>query len=39
MSFYYAVTDRELGYQSLTLSDQFPVAEDPSLWGEAALIS
>ncbi len=39
MSFYYAVTDRELGSQSLTLSDQFPVAEDPSLWGEAALIS
>ncbi|TWT73398.1 hypothetical protein CA85_18680 [Allorhodopirellula solitaria] len=39
IGFYYAVADRELGYQSLTLSEQFPVAEDPSLWGEAALIS
>lgn len=39
MGFFYAITDRELGYQSLTLSDQFPVSEDPSLWGEAALIS
>lgn len=39
IGFYYAVNDRELGNQSLTLSDSFPVAEDPSLWGEAALVS
>ena len=39
IGFYYAVNDRELGNQSLTLSDRFPVAEDPSLWGEAALVS
>jgi hypothetical protein len=38
IGFYYAVNDRELGNQSLTLSDFFPVAEDPSLWGEAALV-
>ena len=39
IGFYYAVNDRELGNQSLTLSDSFPVVEDPSLWGEAALVS
>ncbi|TWU02066.1 hypothetical protein Pla100_18060 [Neorhodopirellula pilleata] len=39
IGFFYAVTDRELGYQSLTLGETFPVAEDPSLWGDAALIS
>ncbi|MCM2369787.1 hypothetical protein NB063_04045 [Rhodopirellula sp. ICT_H3.1] len=39
MGFFYAVADRELGYQAFTLSEAFPVVEDPSLWGEAALIS
>nr|WP_283435032.1 hypothetical protein [Neorhodopirellula lusitana] len=39
LGFYYMVTDRELGVQALTLGDNFPVAEDPSLWGEAALVS
>lgn len=34
---YYAVIDRELGWQSLSLSEQYPVVEDPSLWGEATL--
>ncbi|TWU02728.1 DOMON domain-containing protein [Stieleria varia] len=34
---YYAVVDRELGWQTLTLGPEYPVAEDPSLWGEAVL--
>ncbi|WP_145422384.1 hypothetical protein [Planctomycetes bacterium K23_9] len=37
ISLYYAVIDRELGWQTLTLGPEYPVAEDPSLWGEAAL--
>jgi hypothetical protein len=32
---YYAVIDRELGWQTLSLSQEYPVVEDPSLWGEA----
>ncbi len=36
---YYAVIDRELGWQSLTLSQEYPVVEDPSLWGEAVLVT
>tara|TARA_R110002049_G_scaffold47902_1_gene138412 strand:+ start:118398 stop:119066 length:669 start_codon:yes stop_codon:yes gene_type:complete len=34
---YYAVVDRELGWQTLALGPEYPVTEDPSLWGEAAL--
>jgi hypothetical protein len=34
---YYAVIDRELGWQTLTLGPEFPVIDDPSLWGEAVL--
>lgn len=34
IGFYYAVVDRELGWQSLGLSPPLPVVEDPSLWGE-----
>ena len=34
---YYAVVDRELGWQTLSLGPEFPVMDDPSLWGEAAL--
>lgn len=37
IGFFYAVTDRELGWQTLTLGPEFPVSEDPSLWGEAVL--
>jgi hypothetical protein len=37
LGLYYAVIDRELGSQTLALSQEFPVAEDPSLWGEAVL--
>lgn len=39
ISLYYAVIDRELGWQTLSLGPEYPVMEDPSLWGEAALIS
>lgn len=34
---YYAAIDRELGWQSLSLGPDYPVMEDPSLWGEAVL--
>ncbi len=34
---YYAVVDRELGCQTLALGPEYPVTEDPSLWGEAVL--
>ena len=37
IGFYYAVVDRELGWQTLTLGPEYPVDEDPSLWGEAVL--
>lgn len=39
LSLYYAVIDRELGWQTLTLGQDYPVVEDPSLWVEAALVS
>lgn len=34
---YYAVVDRELGWQTLALGPEYPVADDPSLWGQAVL--
>ena len=34
---FYAAIDRELGWQTLTLGPDFPVMDDPSLWGEAVL--
>lgn len=34
---YYAVADRELGWQTLCLGPQYPAAVTPSLWGEAVL--
>jgi hypothetical protein len=37
IALYYAVIDRELGWQTLALGPEYPVAEDPSLWGEAVL--
>ena len=37
IGFYYAVIDRELGWQTLCLGPEYPVAEDPSMWVEAAL--
>jgi len=32
LGFNYAVIDRELGNQTLSVGTEFPVAEDPSLW-------
>lgn len=37
ISLYYAVIDRELGWQTLSLGPEYPITEDPSLWGEAVL--
>ena len=34
----YAVIDRELGWQTLGTGPQYPITEDPSLWGEAVLV-
>ena len=34
VGFYYGIQDRELGWQSLALQPTFPVAEDPTLWGQ-----
>ena len=37
LGFFFAVIDREMGWQTLTLGPEFPVAEDPSLWGTLEL--
>jgi len=37
LGFYFAIIDRELGWQTFSIGPEFPVAEDPSLWGEAVL--
>lgn len=37
IAIYYAVIDRELGWQMLTLNPNYPVLEDPSTWCEATL--
>lgn len=37
LGFTYAVVDRELGWQTFTLGPEFPIAEDPSLWGTLEL--
>ena len=34
---YYAVIDRELGWQTFSVGPEYPVMDDPSLWGEAVL--
>jgi len=39
LGFYYAVIDRELGWQTMTLGPEYPVMDDPSLWCEAGLSS
>ena len=38
LGFYYAVVDRELGWQTLSLGPEFPIQEDPSLWGTLELV-
>jgi hypothetical protein len=37
LGFTYAVTDRELGWQTFSVGPEFPFAEDPSLWGTVEL--
>lgn len=39
LGFYYAVIDRELGWQTFALGPEYPVLEDPSLWGQAVLLA
>jgi hypothetical protein len=38
LGFTYAVFDRELGTQTFTIGSEFPIAEDPSLWGTLDLV-
>jgi hypothetical protein len=37
LGFYYAVTDRELGWQTLSLGSDYPFQSDPTLWGSLDL--
>jgi hypothetical protein len=39
LGFFYAVADRELGCQTFGVGPEFPVAEDPSLWGTLELVA
>ena len=39
LGFCYAVIDRELGWQTFTVGPEFPLTEDPSLWGTLILES
>jgi hypothetical protein len=38
LGFSYAVVDRELGWQTFSVGPEFPIFEDPSLWGSVELI-
>ncbi|UUO06380.1 hypothetical protein M4951_23915 [Blastopirellula sp. J2-11] len=38
VGFYYAVMDRELGWQNFSVGNQFPFDEDPSTWGVCELV-
>lgn len=38
LGFTYAVVDRELGWQTLSLGGEFRFQEDPSLWGTLELV-
>jgi hypothetical protein len=37
LGFSYAVTDREMGWQTFSLDPSFPFLSDPSLWGTLVL--
>ena len=39
LGFSYLIADRELGSQSLAIGPEFPVLEDPSLWGTLELFA
>ena len=38
LGFSYAVIDRELGWQTFSLGPEYPILEDPSLWGTLELV-
>ncbi|MEM7312046.1 MAG: sugar-binding protein [Planctomycetota bacterium] len=38
MGFTFAVMDRELGWQTFSISNEFPIESDPSLWGTVELV-
>ncbi len=38
LGFNYAIVDRELGWQTLAIGPELPIAEDPSLWQSLKLI-
>ena len=38
LGFFYAIVDRELGWQTLSLSPDLPITNDPSLWGTIELV-
>lgn len=38
LGFFYAVVDRELGWQTFSVGPEFPFTEDPSLWGTLELV-
>jgi hypothetical protein len=38
MGFCYGVADQELGWQTFSLGPEFPISEDPSLWGTLELV-
>ncbi|MEX0791870.1 MAG: hypothetical protein WD045_01950 [Pirellulaceae bacterium] len=37
LGFFYAVMDREMGWQTFSVNNQFPFDEDPSVWGTLEL--
>lgn len=37
LGFCYAIMDRELGWQTLSLGSDYPIDNDPSLWGSLSL--
>ena len=38
LGFYFAVKDRELGWQTFALGSEYPCLTDPSLWGSLELV-
>ena len=39
LGFSYAVVDRELGWQTFSVGPEYPIQEDPTLWGTMELES
>ena len=37
LGFSYAVVDRELGWQTFSVGPEYPIQEDPTLWGTMEL--